>query len=300
MKNIVQKYKGYGILFIGVLLGIIPYLATSYGFEFYPKANIVNVAFWSFLSGVVIPAPFFFATQKNRQLIINEITQNKSLLLKVIVLSGIGVLFWFYSMKFGKSGIVSFLKKSDIVFTLILGTFFLKEKISKQEIVGAILAILGFTVMSNASLSEISIPAVVAIVVTQIFYVLQSFFVRRDGKKMNPFAFTFLRISGMTIIISLFGIITNQITLPNLDFILIFGAGQIFGAFLYRVAYFEAHKYLEIAKISIFLLISPVLILLSSGLFLGEKLNTNKIIGASIILLGLGIFTVGKIKKKQN
>ncbi|PID70819.1 hypothetical protein CSB37_00170 [bacterium DOLZORAL124_38_8] len=294
--KIPKQYKGYWILFIGALIGSGNYLCTKYGFQLYPQANLINTMFWSFFTGIIF-TPFFVYKKSNQKILVNELTKHKNLLLKSILLSSIGVVLWFYSMKFGTPGTISFLKKSDIIVTFLFGTFFLKERISKKELSGAIIAITGFVILSNSSLSETPVLSILAIIMAQVFYVLQSFFIKKEGQNINSFAFSFIRILGMAILMGLFGISTNQISLPELEFILFFGFGRIISGFLFRSAYFEAHKYLEISKISTFLLVSPVIILFTSYILLHESITLNKCIGAGIILCGLIIFTVKKTQE---
>jgi drug/metabolite transporter (DMT)-like permease len=58
-----------------------------------------------------------------------------------------------------------------------------------------------------------------------------------------------------------------------------------------RYFFFQAHKYLEVSKLNIFLLLQPVGVLIGTFLLFGDSISEQKIAGV-ILILGGGYFFV--------
>lgn len=74
---------------------------------------------------------------------------------------------------------------------------------------------------------------------------------------------------------------------------------SVFGSLLGFIAYYYVLQKLSVAKVSLTTLITPI-IAISLGAWLNEEvINTNLLVGASLVLIGLGLFQFGDKLPKQ-
>jgi drug/metabolite transporter (DMT)-like permease len=183
--------------------------------------------------------------------------------------------------------------------TLVLGSIFLGEKFTIPSIIGAIVALGGLFLIANLP-NEISFLVVGIVIFMRFLYAMQSFLVKKSGQKIRGISFTFWRILIMTTFLFVTTLVTGTLNVPALPILLFLFGSQIFGAYLGRVCYFEAHKYLGIGHINLLTLAQPVILLFGAWLLLNEAMPAQKLIGAGILLFGLALIVLEKsgLKKK--
>ena len=205
---------------------------------------------------------------------------------------------WAWSLQESSSGTVGLLGKSDTILTLIIGATLLNEKFSKTSLIGSAIIIAGVILISSLP-NEMSWLIASVVFIMRSLYVIQSYLVKKSGKKLKGIPFTFWRLLFMTGFIFIASLATNSLALPSPVILGLLAIAQLFGAFVGRACYFEAHKSLGIGKINILYLSQPVLLLFSSWLLLGETMPTQKLIGAGIIMCGLTVIVLEKTQLKK-
>ena len=276
------------------MLGFSVFMAVSYltgeiGFRYF-NLSVANNIFWGFFGALVIASPFFLRNQKARKNISLCLKSHAWLLVSITVIISFSSILWFLVLSKSNSGIMALLDKSEVLWTILLGIFFLKEKFRKKECYGIILSIIGLVLISTLE-GEINYYLSFLVLLTAFFYALQSFLVKKFASEMDSFAFTFLRGIGLLIIIGSFFGIQGQISFIGMKEIALVGFGQFCGLLIARVFYFEAHKFLDISKLNIFQLSVPVFVLLGQYfLFPETTFSQQKILGAILILGGMTFF----------
>ena len=284
---------GIVLIFGYVLCSVSAYLVVKYVFLIEPSISPINAMFWGFLGATIIAGIFIGSSSHEQKLVQNEWRKHKKLILSISLITSLGVLLWAWSLQLATAGTVGLLGRADVLITLSLGALFLGEKFSWKEILGAIIALGGLSLVANLP-NEISLFVVGIVLFMRFLYAMQSFLVKKSGQTLRGISFTFLRMVIITSVLFVTALITNTLQLPSLLILgLLFGS-QIFGAYLGRILYFEAHKYLGIGHINLLTLSHPVILLIGTWLLLNEPMPAQKIIGGGILLFGLAIIVLEK------
>lgn len=261
--------------------------------------------------------PFIFTTTKNiivalflisLILLLKEFNELKKLSIKqwtkliIIGLIGGSIPFWiyFYAIKIGSEiystpyGIVAgfFHKSTLFVFVAILATFFLKEKISKEFIVGGLLLLLGNYLLAK-NFFTIGFPELIvfiAIILWAIENVISKFTLRELSGNQVAFGRMFFG----SIILMLMLVITGQAN----EF-LAFEPKTLFWSFitaiplfLYVFFWYNGLKHIEVSKATTILMLGQPITSLLTFTFNGVMPNIQEIISSTLIISGI-ILVIG-------
>ena len=282
------------VLILGyTLCSAIAYILVKHVFLISPEISPINAIFWGFLGATILVGSTIGSQKKERMWAHKEWKNHKKLILSISILTSLGVLLWAWSLQLASAGSVGLIGKSDLLITLVLGAIFLGEKFTIPSIIGAIIALGGMFLIANLP-NEISLLVVGVVVFMRFLYALQSFLVKKSGQTLRGISFTFWRILIMTSFLFITTLVTGTLTVPSLPILLFLFGSQIFGAYLGRVCYFEAHKYLGIGHINLLTLVQPVILLFGTWLLLNEPMPAQKLMGAGILLFGLALIVIEK------
>ena len=298
MPNNQHPLWGAFLVLCHVLCGIVAYLTMDKVFMMDTSLSPITAMFWGFL-GASLTAGFSLSLRKKtRQLTIEEFKTHGKLIATISIITSIGAMMWAWSMREATAGSVGLLSKADVILSLAIGAIFLNEKFTKQSLLGAAISLVGLGFIANLP-KEISFTVVVVILVMKSLYALQSYMVKKSGQTLKGIPFTFWRVSIMTGFLLLGAIATNSLSIPAWPVLTLLFVSQLFGAYIGRVCYFEAHKYLGIGKLNLLSLTQPVFLLLGAWLLLDEPMPAQKLIGAAIILSGILLIALEKWQREK-
>ncbi len=290
--------KGYLLMFGFAFFAMLAYLTLDYTFRNYPEVDAQNAIFWGFIGGSLLVTPFKLSHAKFRKNLKKTTQNHGKLLLAIAFITTIGALLWFQSVKMAGSGFVALLSQSEVLWAFFLGIIFLKEKISVKEFIGIFLAIWGIFFISTLE-GKSSLFAAALVLSSKLFYAGQSFLVKKYGKDLETFSFTYVRAILLSIIIGIFISIQKELSIFPLPALFLLALSQVFGIFLGRYCYFEAHKLLPISKLNVFLFLEPVLVLIGGYILFGDTVSGQKLLGATLIIGGLLFFVHEQVKLKK-
>lgn len=188
---------------------------------------------------------------------------------------------------------VSFLLRTEAIFAVLLGVFLLKEKISRMQLAGVLLGIVGVFVFSTNFSLSISFGDAVIILAT-VFWATFLVFTKRLSKNYGPIEIAFWRMLISAIIfvpIALFtqGAAINSFSSGLLPFVLCYAlAIYVIGTSFYNASI----KRLEIwLSSSITQFSSAITGAVFAIIFLNETLLLNQIIGGAILLVAALLVT---------
>lgn len=294
-----MKKKGYIYIFIATIFFASSYIGLKYAFVHFKDLSPANASFWGMLGASLLGTPVFLRSKKSIKKLQDTIIRDGKILLLVSFITSFAAFLWFMALENTSLGPHSLLVKSSIVFAVILGVIFLKERIGSEQISGIALAITGIVLISTLA-REVQLIYVMLVMLSSFIFALQSFFIRKYSPNINGKEFAYLR----TILISLFlgsaFLIQKKLVLIPLDIFFVLSISVCMGALIGRALYFEAHKYLEISKLNIILLFEPVLLLTAGSFIFGEVISTKKITGAIFIILGLWLLVYRDFIRRKN
>ena len=281
-----QINKGYLFVVLSAVCFGINTIGIRYYYNVFENDTPENVAFWGMFASSLILLPFFIISPGSRERIKTSISRDGKIILVISIMSTVGAYLWMLGLKFMAAGPLSLITKSQVMYSAILGIYFLGEKFTILEFFGVVTALSGIIVISNLE-NEVT-PAGIMIVLTSAFiYSVQSMLVKKFAGKLHGMEFTYLRAVLMALFFFIIFTIYGTISLIPLKQILMLGLISISGLMIGRSFYYEAHKHVPISKLSVGMLFEPVFIIIASYFILNEDLSRHKLMGAFLIVLGL-------------
>jgi len=237
------------------------------------------------------------AGKKSRRNLKEEWARHKKLIVGLAAITVLAAALIVSGLALAGSGPAVLLENIQPIFASILGVMFLAERFTKRELFSSIIMLIGVVLIGSLK-GEVPLMAVLFITASSFFYALQSFLFKRYGTKAHVFSFTFLRGWFVALLIMAYVFITGRFTVLPLPALGIIFFIYILGILVSRYFFFQAHKYLEVSKLNIFLLLQPIGVLAGTYLFFADPMPLQKILGA-VLILGGGYFFVKSRKKAQ-
>jgi drug/metabolite transporter (DMT)-like permease len=219
------------------------------------------------------------------------------ILLSIGIVAGFGFLAFFNGLKLTTAGRAAFLHKLLPLFVTILAFAFLKEKIKRKQLYAMLVMILGAYLVSYSAISlDIALGDLLVIVATILFAVENIISKYAMINNESNFVVSFCRMFFASLV--LFSIVfiignANQLLLLTYEQILYIGL-SVSLLFLYVFFWYYSIRLIKVSKASTLLLLSPLISLFLSYLFLEESLLLLQVMGSILILLGA--FIVSRTK----
>lgn len=193
------------------------------------------------------------------------------------------------------AGTASLLGRISTLITLALSYFWLKEKLSEQELMGAVLCILGaFTISFQGG--DIMRLGSVFVLASVIFYALHIAIVKRYGEAIEFHNFFFFRVLMSTVFLGVFMAISKNSSLPpSAATWLILVVTATVDVLISRLLYYWALRQMRLGIHTLVLTLTPVLTIIWSILFFNESPSWQGLAGGVLVLVG--IFIVGLAKR---
>lgn len=198
--------------------------------------------------------------------------------------------------------ITSFLNNISPVFVLSLSFIFLKERMSKLEILGVIIALIGGFIIGykgGFNINEMFIDGTQYIVLASLLFATSSVISKKHITTLSPVLIAFNRTIFLLIFSILVLYLQNQsIQIPNtaLKNIVI---GSVLGPFLTAVTGLLALKYIDLSKKSIISSTKSLFILFGSYLYFDIFPKNYELFGGLLSVIGVLIIIFGKIHLKK-
>lgn len=197
------------------------------------------------------------------------------------------------------AGIASLLLQMSVFFAILLGVLFLKENITKVQIVGFTISVIGIILIATVTDGSVSIIGFILVLIGALFMSIVSFIVKKANTNDM---FSFLVWSSLFSIIPLLllSYLTNgqevfidfYINIDKKAILSIFFIVYPTTLFGYWIWNSMLQKY-PISSVAPLTLLVPFFGLLGSYIIFDEYLGIIKIIASALIILGLIINTFG-------
>ena len=197
---------------------------------------------------------------------------------------------------------VSFLANIGPVYVIILGYWLLKEKLSRFEIMGAILTLIGAFVISykpNWDFDQNFLLGLGLIMVYTFVFALGKIISKKNIKEINPSVLTINRVIFLFIFsLSIFFIQGESFTISNtalLNTIL----GSLLGPLLAAGAGYYAIQFIPASKASLLGTFKGFLVLITAYLYFGIFPLWYQVIGGGLTVSGIVIIALSKQIKNR-
>lgn len=264
----------------------------------------VSLTALRFLIGGLLLLPFALK-EKSNSFSFNQKTVSKILIVGVLNVT-ISMVLLQLAVFYSKAILAAIIFSANPVFVGIFSIFFEKEKLSKLNIIGLLIGLVGLILIpfseknlfdgSNNMLLGV-ILAISSSLVFGIYTVLSKIYVNEIGCfKLNSYAF----ISGSMVLFlasRLLGLdMTFELNVSNLSLLLylsivVTGIGYFW--------YFEGLKNISTTQGAMFFYLKPAISGILAFIFLGETLTIFQVMGFLIVLLGVNLERIYTLRQNK-
>lgn len=190
-------------------------------------------------------------------------------------------------------GTASMLAQTSTVFALIFSVIWLRERLSRLELLGALMALIGVFVISFQPGDYLRIGSLL-VLGSAFMYALHTAIVKRYGGEMNFGNFFLFRVASTTAFLLLFATARGQLAWPPRQAWIFLALAGTVDVVISRVLYYVALRRLRMSFHTIILTISPVITILWSLALFGERPTAQALAGGLTVVAGVAIVTIGR------
>ena len=201
----------------------------------------------------------------------------------------------FTAVAFIDPGTASLLAKTSIVFALGFGLFWLRERLSPVQSAGAVVAIIGVSIISFQPGDYLRLGSLLVIIST-LMYALHAALVKRQREEIRLAEFFLFRLAATTGFLFLFALGQGQLAWPSGQAWLILLLAGTFDVVISRGLYYLALRRLDLSLHAIVLTLSPVIAIMWTLLLFGVRPTLQQIIGGVAVLLGVLVVSLNSAR----
>lgn len=240
------------------------------------------------LVAIFLLSSLFLLGKKDELLSLNKI-QVKKLAFIGLIGGSIPFLLFFYGLSLGLASVSSFIFRFLFIFATVIAFFFLKEKISKEFILGAAVIFIGNFLLVNGDLG-FGLGQILVLIAT-LFWASEYNYSRKVLKQENlsPKLVAFGRMFFGSLFLLLFLGLTggfSYVSEISLDMLLWAALASLF-LLLYVLFWYSALKFTTISKATSILVLGGPITFIYKFLFLGQTIELIQAIGIFLTVIGV-------------
>lgn len=190
-------------------------------------------------------------------------------------------------------GTASMLGKTGVIISLLLGVFWLRERLSPRQALGAALAVLGAAIISFHPGDVLQFGSLL-ILTSTFLYALHTALVKRYGQEMDFVEFFFHRLLFTTAFLFVFAALGRELVWPDeRTWLILLLAGTV-DVVISRTLYYLTLRMLAMSVHTIILTLSPVVSIILSLFLFGTFPGLQELLGGALVLAGVFAVTRGK------
>ncbi len=293
------EWKGYLGVFIAVLA-----MSNVYIFSKAALTELSLAQFGVFWFGFALLWNIInIIVSKNFKILIQTKKKQGIILLQLGLIEIVATTGFFAAIKIMPNpATVSFLANIGPVYVTLLGFWLLKEHLSKYEIFGGLLTLLGAFIISykpNWDLNEDFLWGLLIIVTYTFIFAIGKIISKKNIKEINPSVLTINRVVFLFIFsLIIFFIQGHHFEISNKALLNTF-IGSLLGPLLAALAGYYAIQFIPASKASLLGTFKGFLVLLTSYLYFGIFPLWYQVLGGIFTVLGVILITLAKQFKKK-
>ena len=280
-----MNQKGLVFIFLTALVSGFSVFINKFGI------TGINPYVFTFLKGFIVLFFIFF----NEFKLIKNLTKKQWLKLSLIGLFGgsIPFLLFFKGLSITSALNAAFIHKTMFIYIALFAFIFLREKINKKWLIGAVLLLTGNLLLIKLKTFSFNIGDLMILTAT-LFWAIENTISKHALKELNPRIVIFGRFFfGSLFILIFFAIIGNfrEFATLNSGSLLWILLTSVF-LLLYVMTWYSGLKYVDVSKAACILLLGAPITTLLNYLYFGTAITLSQSIGMLFILTGV-IFAIG-------
>lgn len=190
------------------------------------------------------------------------------------------------AVSFIDPGTASLLGKTSVLFSLLLGLFWLRERLTPVEIAGAFLALFGAFIIGFQPGDYLRFGSLMVLIST-FLYALHTAIVKRHGERIDFGDFFLFRIGSIAFFLFLFVIARGQLVWPTpIAWVLVIVAGTV-DVVISRSLFYLSLRRMRMSIHTVILTLSPVVTIVWALILFGDMPTRISLIGGVFVILGV-------------
>jgi drug/metabolite transporter (DMT)-like permease len=228
---------------------------------------------------------------------INIMTMRKNLVFFLIIgfLVAASTNINYEAVAFIDPGTAALLSQTSIIFGLVLGLLWLRDKLSRKQLLGALLAILGVLIITFQPGDYLRLGSLM-VLLSSFLYAMHTAITKRYGSDIKFVDFFFYRLLCTTLFLFLFSLGRQQLALPSWKAVFLLILVATVDVVISRALFYVALRRMDMSIHAIILTLSPVATVLWSLLLFSTFPTWGQIIGGAAVLLGVLIVTLNQAR----
>jgi drug/metabolite transporter (DMT)-like permease len=211
--------------------------------------------------------------------------------LAIGLLIGISTNMTYTAIAYIDPGTASLLAKVSIVFSLAFGYFWLHERFTTIQWIGAGIAILGSLIIAYQPGSDVLQFGAILILTASLMYALHTAVVKRYGSSIDFINFFFFRVFATAAVLLLVAAGRGVLVWPPANAWPIVVTTALVDIIISRVLYYIALRRLDMNVFTILLTLSPVVTIVWSLLLFSTLPGPQQFAGGAAVLAGVMVVT---------
>ena len=296
-----EEWKGYTYAIIGTIAFSSLYVFSKAGLN---QVELAQFGLYYFGMGFLLNLIFILVSGKRDQL--RQLTPKlMSLLLLLGAIDIVSNIAFFMAIQaIPDPSVTSFLGNLFPVFLSILGITFLKERFTRIEAIGAMIALAGAFAISysgDLSWSKFFIAGTGFVVINTLFAAIVSVIIKKNVHKTSPEVFN-LNSNGWIFLFFIFYFMQSgqSVAIPVTAFRNI-ALGAFFGSFIGLLSFFYSYRYITASRSSIIQSGKGIFVLIIAYFFFGNLPLQVQLWGGTVTIVGVLVMTfsqAGIFRKK--
>jgi drug/metabolite transporter (DMT)-like permease len=193
-------------------------------------------------------------------------------------------------------GTASLLTQTGTIWGLLLGVFWLKDKLRTKQIWGALIAILGVLIITYQTGDYLRLGSFM-VLASAFMYALHAAIAKRYGDEMDLLNFFFYRVLFILLFLMAFAGASGQLAWPKgIAWVFLFLTGTV-DVVISRLLYYFTLRRLSLSLLTIILTLSPVVTILWALALFQEVPNGQQMLGGAAVLAGVLIVSLNRSKQ---
>ena len=218
------------------------------------------------------------------------------LFLAIGLLVGVNTNMGFAVIRYVDPGTASVLSRTSILFGVGLGVLWLRERLTRVEVLGAAIAVAGTAVVSFQPGDYFRWGALVVILST-LLYAVHSALAKRWGGSIPLAEFLLFRVCATAAVLVVLTAAQGQLLWPELSVLGLLAAMAFVNILVSRGLYYLALRRMDMSLLTIVLTLTPVVTWLWSMPLFGGRPTAQEIAGGVAVLVGVLVVTVSRARR---
>jgi drug/metabolite transporter (DMT)-like permease len=212
------------------------------------------------------------------------------------LLSAAGAMLYTYGLFLYGPVNAAFLIQFTTVFTILFGVVFFKERFTRLETAGVLVAVAGVLILAYGNL-ELEIVSTLVLLGAALLLAFSNTLSKAYVKDLNPVALAGGNTMFMLPFIFVYAVLSGRLetAFPSVTLIYSF-VGAVAGGFLSFILFYKALKVFEISKVATIRTVEPFLTAIFSFALLALMPTTNQLLGGALIVIGVVFVSLTKRK----